>query len=180
MKIKHSSIFKLLHGFTLIEFVIVFGIIGVMSGLALAHFNKFSDDTQLQNEARIFANSLSLAQKKGTAGDDMGCAIQPIPTPNLVGYRINMNSATTYRLQRECQSGVVTPLQSYTIGYPNINIIPAPGASTITFKILSNGIIPAAGTSIRVKHIVKNRCINIVVSPVGNITESQVYSGGGC
>lgn len=170
-------------GFTLIEFIVVFGIVSILTGLTLAVYNTFADDQKLNNEAERLVNVLTLAQKKGIVGDELSinpaCPQAPTPTPNFAGYRVSFDTNNTFSLLRECASNTVTPVpvQQYQLppSEPMIFLLPAPG-SYITFMSLSRGIIATGGTTIRIKHTGRNRCIDVTVSPVGNARKGNTVS----
>lgn len=170
-------------GFTLVELIIVFAIVGIFSALTLSYYNSFSEDYKLENEAKQLENVLALAQKKASSGDDSStlpaCPVVPFPTPQLAGYRITVINNSTYTLQRVCGSGAVTPapLQQFIIptNVPVRLTTPAAGPA-ITFQTLASGVSPAAGTTFRLRNSINSKCIDVTVSALGNVTKGSIFS----
>ena len=56
-------------GFTLIELIVVMGILSIFSGIFLARYNENASQLKLKNEAKKLIDVLELAKKKALNGD---------------------------------------------------------------------------------------------------------------
>ena len=156
-------------GFTLIEIIIVLGIIGILSGFGIAKYNTYTQQLVLRNQAKKIVDFIELAKKKAISADlYQDCS-------NFLGYQVVIN-AGTFLLNFNCD-GTYTTLQSYPTTMTD-------GVTAITgignFDFLPLGI----GTNLTINSIrlknskldPPNQCIDISISPIGiiNIDETLI------
>ena len=143
-------------GFTLIELIVVMGILSIFSGIFLARYNENASQLKLKNEAKKLIDVLELAKKKALTADlfDKNCT-------DFTGYRVIISSGS-YSLSFGCAS-VYSVVQNYnlltnitaTVGTGNYNFSPL----MINPNFISN--------TIRLKNSAISKCIDILVSPIG-------------
>ena len=143
-------------GFTLIELIVVMGILSIFSGIFLAQYNENASQLKLKNEAKKLIDVLELAKKKALTADlfDKNCT-------DFTGYRVIISSGS-YSLSFGCAS-VYSVVQNYnlltnitaTVGTGNYNFSPL----MINPNFISN--------TIRLKNSAINKCVNISISPIG-------------
>ncbi len=119
-------------GFTLIEFLVVTMIIGILFGIGVAQYMNFNRRQILGQTAQELKNNLRLAQMKAISGEKpVGCGV-------LDGYRVKFasNDSDNYTLVAVCE-GVETG-ETKTFSLPSVvkfSSLPSP----ILFKVLSQG-----------------------------------------
>ncbi len=122
------------NSFTLIELVVVIGIITLIMGISLAYYNNFNEETKFRTEMRKLWDVLELAKKKAITGDEpSGCV-------GFSGYKVNFTNST-YQLQACCGT-VCTTTASYTLPSNITIIVPAlaPPLNCIKFKQLNGDL----------------------------------------
>lgn len=164
MKIKSS--------FTLIEILVVIGIMLVFLGMTLAQFNGYNETLKLKSEARKLVDTIELARKKSLASDlyDNTCA-------NFNGYQLSL-ATNQYVLSFCCNNVCTTNLKTYNFGSETVNkniSIFAPASGTIIFTPLMTGFQNSVPT-IEVKNTLVNKCVVISISPIGivNLDETLI------
>jgi len=145
-------------GFTLIELIVVIGIISIFSGIFLARYNENASQLKLRNEAKKLVDVLELAKKKALSADlfDKNCT-------NFTGYRVTIASGS-YSLFFGCVS-VYSTVQSYNL---SSNMTVVTGTGNYNFSPLMNNPSFISNT-IRLKNSVISKCLNISISPIGII-----------
>lgn len=92
--------------FTLIEIIVVVGLIILMTGLSLATYNKYNLQKSVDAETQKFIDVLELAKKKASAGDVSQCLPGgPLVTPQASSYSVNINPPDQYELVPICPTG---------------------------------------------------------------------------
>jgi len=162
--------------FTIIEFLIVFGIIGVVTTLSIASYNTFTESFKLKNEVQNATAVLSLAQKRAVAGEDVctGCSFD--------SFIVTFTSDAGYTMQGQYTTDVApstkVPYGSpvvYSIDPVNKNISILTSVSTaysVTFSKLTGA--PDSAKIIQFKNASKNECSQIDISAVGLISSTNI------
>ncbi len=116
-------------GFSLIEIIVVVGIMASVTGFILVSYNNFNTNQKLKQAAKTLRSDLRFVQTRAYSG------LKPsgVVCTNIVGYQLSF-TATTYSYQAVCFPAVaVTPT---TIQLPDqITFSPIP--STFTFAVLT-------------------------------------------
>ncbi len=89
-------------GFTLIELIVVMGVILLLTGGALAGFGNYNQSQRLKQTAKTFITDLRQAQSKATTGTRSKCSSGTI----FGGYSVTF-SGTDYTLNAVCDGGNV-------------------------------------------------------------------------
>jgi len=93
--------FKYLHGYTLIELVVVVTIVLAISSLGLANYNKYNDSQRLKQAAKTFRNNIRLAQTKARSADIPDSTACPV----YVGYVLYYIDSSSYGIKLKCRNG---------------------------------------------------------------------------
>lgn len=121
------------HGYTLIELLIVFSIIGILLGVGIVAYNDFNKRQTLKGAALTLKNDLRAAQNKALAGEKPpgGCTV-------LDGYEVGF-TATGYSFRAKCSPGPSYGTAT-TVNLPTgVNLTISP-AGSVLFKVLSQGV----------------------------------------
>lgn len=151
-------------GFTIIELIVVFSVMAVLSTIGIASFSSFSKSQVLQQATNDLVNTLNTAKVRSASQNKPNppCLANSI----LENYNVVINIALkTYSLNVVC-SGTTNILKTTALP-SNVNFNTASGTpptttTTIVFPVLTGGV---------------NRSGNIVLSSFGltkTITISQV------
>lgn len=134
-------------GFTLIELVVAFSIIAVLSTIGVAAFLNYSRSQTLQQATNDLITTLNVAKSKAIAQikpNDARC----LPDKVLSGYKVVLNTGQ-YTLYAVCGNGVNVPIPPATDTTPITAKLPK-GVSfdssmtlpmTITFGVLTGGVV---------------------------------------
>jgi len=114
--------------FTLIELIIVLGIIILLSTSTIAFYNNLTELKKLNAEIEKIYHVLNLAYKKTVAGDYSNFNCQ-----NFKGYQVLITGSNTYELQINCNDSFQT-IQSYQLEN-SINLTST--SNTIFFNVLT-------------------------------------------
>jgi len=164
-------------GYTLIEIVIVLGIITILSGFGIAKYNAYNQQLILKNQAKKLADVFELTKKKAMSSE---LIVTPFVTPptyctNFIGYQIEI-APLFYKLEYGCNGVYSTIVQTYD--FPT-NISATQGTGIFTFSPLGTGTNLTIN-SIRLKNSkiddINHQCIDISISPIGivNINETLI------
>lgn len=91
-----TSHFSFQAGFTLIEIMIVFSIIGILSVISIAGFTVFNETQSLQTSASDVASLLNLAKSRALSQVVASCP------DTLKGYEVKFSLPSTYELWVRC------------------------------------------------------------------------------
>lgn len=131
-------------GVTLIELLIVVGIIAVTSGMSLIGYNRFQENQSVRVAAAQLGTDLRQTQQKVLSGEKPSgwCAGA---NDRLASWRLRFTSSTTYQLIGVCSSGSTTTDKTVTL--PNNASCSGAGCTTqaIDFSVLT-GAADAAET----------------------------------
>ena len=121
--------FKSDRGFTLMELIVVIGLIGILAGIGMPYFRGFMINTQLRGAARDLTSDLRYAQQQAVT-TQINYRVVFVPSSN--SYRVENDSTGQLIRARTVKSPVI--LQSTTLP-ANTVIFNATGAA------LSSGTI---------------------------------------
>ena len=159
-----------LKSFTLIELIVVMGIIAFFAGMGLVTFGNTNQINSLRQVKDRVTDGLEYAKQKAKAPELYDCST------NELAYNFNLN-ATSYYVQRCCANpttkvlvgGSCQQIQQYA--FPaNISAISSPLPLSVNFYLLNNGSNgTTAGNPIRLKNPSVNKCLDVTVSTSGAI-----------
>lgn len=128
-----SNHWKFQRAFTLVELLVVFGIIGLVFAGGLSSFRDFDRRQRLSQAAATLHKDLDLAKTKALAGEKpSGC------TNTLKGWKVSFGpsgSASSYDLIADCDVNDVT---FKTVQFPT-GIAKTNGSDFIIFAVLARG-----------------------------------------
>lgn len=145
-------------GFSLIELLVVVGIITVLARSALVNYNAFNDTQKTRQAALTIKNNLRFAQSRAYNGEKptSGCT-------ELLGYRVTF-TATSYTMQAQCTEGVAGSQQSVSFD-SGLSFSPVP--PTILFRVLTRGV----DSDVMVKVTGSSRSYQFQVSRSGDMSD---------
>ena len=169
-----SSRFK--SGFTIVEFLVVFGIIGLITTLSIASYNTFTESFKLKNEVQNMIAVFSLAQKRAIAGEDVTaycgstCSFDSfvVVYTGSGGYTMQGRYDTNAPVGTKVSYG--TPI-TYSIDSVNRNVAILDTGSAVFTKL--TGALDASKI-IRFKNTSKNECIRIDISATVLISSTTI------
>lgn len=174
-------------GFSLIELLIVIGIILIFSGITLASYNTYTQEQKLETSARKILDVIDLARKKISAGDvSAGC------TGNLLSYEIKkLPDDVTFEMRIICadsnnfiQSYVLS--SDHSVQFESMNIVGSNSIDSVRFLAVTSGVevqnnlgeytvMPSNETvEILLKNRIISKCYSIVLNSAGVVTTSQI------
>jgi len=87
---KKGLVLSEIEGFTLIELIVVIGIMAILTSIGLAYFNNFNEEKKINSEISRFVDVLHLARSKSMTND-----LTPMPAcPDFSGYQIEIVQAS--------------------------------------------------------------------------------------
>ena len=149
-------------GYTLVEIIVVIGIIGVLSGIGIAKFNTYNQQLILKNQAKKIVEVIELAKKKAVSGNlYQSCS-------DFQGYRVVIN-ASSFVLNFNC-GGVYETIQDYLmtsnvttiIGTGNLDFLPLGVGTNLTINLL------------RLRNSKIDQCIDISISSIGIVNINEI------
>lgn len=118
-------------GFSLIELLIVFVILALLSGIGFAALVDYSHTQTLKTAARDLRTNLRITQNKAlTAEVPTGCA-------NLNSYQLTFTSSTNYQIQPVCGGIPQTAVAQFKL--PE-GVTKTAGSDPVPFKVLTGGV----------------------------------------
>lgn len=155
-------------GFTLVETLIVVGIITVILGITDFSYRNYSQHKRFERDVEAFVSVVTLAREKSVARD-----IGTYTCPTFGGYQVVLGAmATGYRLDIRC--AVVETVQMYALTDSTVqNAAPV----SIDFFYGSLGMLTAPVT-LKFKNNSIAECRNVTISQTGVITMSDTYTSG--
>ncbi|HLL60098.1 MAG TPA: hypothetical protein VK338_00100 [Candidatus Nitrosocosmicus sp.] len=149
-------------GFTIIELLIIIGVITLFSGMSLAFYHNFNEQKKLEADVRNLKSIIELTHKKAMSGDKSPCSDQTQP---LQAYSIQYTSIY-YTINNGCANP--TEIARYSLADNNTLL----SSGTIQFKISEPGIIGDKQTFI-IKNNAINKCNQISLDISGIINEEN-------
>ncbi len=154
-------------GFTLIEIIVVVGVITTLFGMSIASYNDFNEQKKLEAEAEKLVSTIELVKKNVTSGKSSNYN-------DCDGYVLRLSSVNNYLVCEECSSNInrcnnadisqVVRMVNYTI--PNdVKVELSSSLSTWTFKKALN-----TTGAITVKNINNNSCLEVSFTNPGLVT----------
>ena len=162
-------------GFTVIEFLIVIGLIGIMTTVSIASYNTFAESVKLKNEVQKFIAIVSLAQKKAVSGENVSsyCA-----NCSFNSYAVSTTAGAGYAMQGQ-YSLDITPNTRVAYGTANTYAIDSSNKNislldsyTIYFDKLTG--TPDSSRNVGFKNITKNECMQVSIAATGLISSSSI------
>jgi prepilin-type N-terminal cleavage/methylation domain-containing protein len=131
-------------GVTLIELLIVVGIIAVATGASLVGYNRFQENQSLRAAAYRLVSDLRLAQQKALAGEKPSgwCT-----SGTLTGWRVVFTSTTDYNIEGICSDLTTRIDRSGKLPYGATTT----SGTSVTFYPLTGGTIAANTLSIPIE-----------------------------
>jgi len=157
--------------FTLIELIIVIGIITLFSGFSLAMYNDFTETKKLEAETKKFVEVLELAKKKINSGD------KPTTCDTLLNYKVTY-STNAYQVFAQCFSSIIQIGSSIDLPL-NIILTVSPPASLpdeVIFKPFGLGVDLGVGVvekNVLIKNNNNSKCRQINIKNSGVINEQK-------
>ena len=159
LKVKSKLLHVSQNGFTLIELVVVFAVIGIMSALGIASLASYGNKQSLETAALNVADMVNLARARSLS------QVKPSEcgTNTLTGYQIDITiAANQYALSVQCTN-------SYTLVSEKLpaNIsFASSSATTVLFPLLTGG--SSSYNQIIINGYGANKIINI--NNTGNVS----------
>lgn len=153
-KIKAHKI-KNFFGFTLIELIVVFSVIAVLSSIGLASFVSYSRSQLLQQASSDLASAIDIAKSR-TISQTIP---QGVSCTGFNGYNVEIDTFNkNYTLNINC-SGINTPIGSATTLPSGLNFDAQTTTTTISFSPLTNGVTGSG--VVNITGYSQSRCVNI-------------------
>lgn len=151
------------HGFTLIEFLIVITLSGVMIGVGAVRYRDFNQTQLIKNSANTFKSNIRDIQGKALAQVKPGTGICADTGSTLEGYRLSFLDPYSYQTEAVCKDSVgVTQGSGFITTYTVPDGTEFVGTySPITFYVLGDGA--------------SNRLNNIVLRNSGTPTSNTQW-----
>lgn len=139
--------------FTLIELIIVIGIISIFAGLSLAYYNNQNDISKLKSEAQKFVDVFDLTRKKAMTSEKTdNCT--------LVNYSIIITANSYTVSKNQTGDSCISISQNYPINPYTI----IAGMGTIDIQPLYGTLSTDSTITIRNQ----NKCIDINITSSGS------------
>lgn len=162
-------------GFTLIEILVVLTIVILLTGVSIAAFSNYNQESQLNKEAQKLVDVLNLTRGKAQTSDiNFACS----GSDEFGGYRVNLMDIDYDYAFRQCCRDTDTKimvcadsiLQTYKL--PG-NIRLTANSDAVDFYPLSEGAKPA---TITLENSPINKCLDVSVLDTGVISVGDLYS----
>ncbi len=153
-------------GFTIIEFLIVIGLVSLITTVSIAAYNNFLETSKLGSETQRLIAVLTLAQKRATAGENVSGGVCAVGY-SFSGILVTTTASGGYTLQGQCSqdsnpSNTSTyGAMSYAIDPSNTNVILLTSTSILFPKLTG---IPTSDSSITMKNISNNTCSRVTIT----------------
>lgn len=170
----------LLASFTLIELIVVVGLILLFTGYSISYFSVFTERKKIENDSRKIINTLELIKTKTISGDASLCSDA---SPRLSYFSFETNeSSNLYSMVPHCVIGVPTPIQ-YSLETNVLFYYPTPTVDfSVSFQPVTGG---ADGCSyIYLKNSTLNNgsglCRYIKISKSGLVSDDECSTCDAC
>ena len=163
-------------GFTLLELVVVFSVISILSTIGIASFVSYSNSQVLQGSVSDLISKIHLAQ--ANAASQVKPSAYCLPSDVLNGYGININTSPngqgnyTYSMYVECNATAYTMGSSSSLpkgvqfeSYPIVTT-----TNNIFFPVLTGGVAGSGMISLTGYNL--SKCI--IIDSSGVISQQSV------
>lgn len=161
-------------GFTLIEIIVVFSIIAILSVIGVAAFVNYSRLQTVETSASELANYLTVAKSRAISQVKPTSQVPQCDASAILnGYKVIIcqtsssdvlcNAANTYILAVRC-SDADYRIQTRTLP-KNVAYNPSPTSTSFLFPVISSGVIGSGTVSLSAYGVTKR----IIVNNVGGI-----------
>lgn len=159
--------------FSIIELLVVIGMVGILTTVAIASYNGYAESQKLVNEVNKFKTVLSLAQKRAISGDVGDCTSSPGCTLNY--FNVNWVSSTQYSMNgnRHSNSSNLDETfdqTTFAIDTSNKNIIMTANFGIVPFSKLTGGV--NANYNVIFQNTATSTCTQVGVTTAGLINSS--------
>lgn len=143
-------------GVTLIELLIVVGIMAVTSGMSMVGYNRFQENQSVRVAAAQLSTDLRQTQQKALSGEKPTgwCAGA---NDRLSGWRLRFNSSTTYQLIGVCSSSTTTTDKTVTLP----SGATGPNGTGVDFAVLTGA--PTGIASFLIQRTFPGRTVSLTV-----------------
>ena len=153
-----------LRGFTLIELIVVFSVIAILSTVGVASFVSYSKAQTLQQARNDFVTILNTAKSRSSA--QVKPSSQCLSNRVLEGYSVTINiPARTYSLNIVC-SGIATVLSTATlptnVTFNAATDTPPTTTTNIVFSVLTGGVTGTGSVVLNAYNATRTVTINSV------------------
>ncbi|PIY68595.1 hypothetical protein COY90_05145 [Candidatus Roizmanbacteria bacterium CG_4_10_14_0_8_um_filter_39_9] len=126
-----------LASFTLIELIIVVGLILLFTGFSISYFSAFTERKKIENDSKKIINTLELMKTKTISGDASLCSDA---NPRLSYFSFETNASNnSYSMVPHCAVGVPTPIQ-YSLETNVLFYYPTPTVDfSVSFQPITGG-----------------------------------------
>lgn len=158
-------------GFTMIEFLVIIGLISIITTVTLASYVSFTESSKLKNEVQKFKTIVSLTREKVLTGDIGSNCLNC----SLINYTVDVNATTQIytvagsRLNDSSETETFNQV-AHSVESVNRNITFLTTA-TITFLPLTAA--PATTQNIVFKNVVNATCSTVTIATSGLISSSS-------
>ena len=166
---------KQLKAFTLIEMLVVFGIISIITGMTVTSYTTSAETRNLEGEARRLVDTFNLAYKKGYSAETGPLA----QCSTFTGYRLTLTQNTKQYVLTKCCNATCSGAQSsvvstYTIPHTSVVFTAPTGVTQYLFQPLSVRVVvtPAANQTITLRNTRIGKCISLAVNSAGAVQEN--------
>ncbi len=163
-------------GFTIIELIVVFSIIAILSVIGVAAFVNYSRIQTLESAASDLSSTLLVAKSRAISQVKPSSQIpQCNDTAILNGYRVILCSPSSFDVLCTANNSYVLAVRCSKADYKmkssalpkNVIFSPSPTSSSFYFPVISSGV-QGAGT-ISLTLTTDNNLKTITVDPIGGI-----------
>lgn len=127
-------------GYTLIELIIVIGIVAIIFTFGYTNFQDYSRQQTLLAAVRTVQTDLKSTQESAIAGNKPSSCVS-----YLNGYQFSVDSSTSYSISANCTPNVNIAVKQ--VALPSGITISSPNPNPIFFKALAQGTNIASGGS---------------------------------
>lgn len=130
-------------GFSLIELLVIFSVIAVLSSGALAAYRSYSNAQILQSTANNFYDTLQSAKTQAQSQvKPSACANVTLDNYNVsyVNVNVNVNGNGSYSLNVSCGTTTAIQTEQLPAGYTFTDSSGNQISGTVSFNVLSGGI----------------------------------------
>lgn len=149
-------------GFSLLELLVVMGIILSLTGMVISNYSSFSNTQKVKQAGRTLKNDFRFIQNRAASG------VKPSGCATLVSYRFSF-TATSYQYQPVCNTGPA-PNTAVVINLPtDVTFSPVP--APFDFQVLTGASLLSSSTSQSFSLVTSSQTYLVAVSNNGDIND---------